>query len=168
MDVYDAVRTMLAVRQYKDKPLPRDLVRRIVEAGRLTGSASNKQPWHFIVVEDKDTLRRISEIATTGPYIAQAPCAIVVAVENTPLAISDGSRAIQDMMLTAWEGGAGTNWVGFMGYDEIKPLLGIPNEMKILAIIPFGYPAEHRGGAKKNRKPLTEVASLGRFGTPFE
>jgi nitroreductase len=67
MDVFEAVRTVLAVRDYQDKPVPPDLVRQIVEAGRLTGSSMNGQPWHFVVVEQRETLRRLGALAPTGP-----------------------------------------------------------------------------------------------------
>lgn len=168
MEVFEAVRTGLAVREYQDKPVPPETVRRIVEAGRLTGSSMNRQPWHFIVVQNRDTLRQLGALAKTGPYTAQAPLAIVVAIQRTPFAVSDGSRAIQSMMLTAWSEGVGSNWVGFMGMKEVKPLLGIPDDLDVLAIIPFGYPARPVGKGRKNRKPLSEVAHLEQFGHPFQ
>jgi len=168
MEVYKAVRTALAVRSYLDKAVAPDVIRRIVEAGRLTGSAMNSQPWHFIVVEDRDTLRRLGELARTGPYVAQAPLAIVVAVERTKFAVSDASRAIQSMILTAWSEGVGSNWVGFLNLDEVKSLLRIPDELDALAVVPFGYPAQAVGKGQKQRKPLSEVAHRGRFGQPLE
>jgi nitroreductase len=168
MEVFEAVRTVLAVRNYQDKPVPPDVVRRIVEAGRLTASSMNEQPWHFIVVEDHDTLRQLGALAQTGPYIAQAPLAIVVAIEKTRFAVSDASRAIQSMILTAWSEGVGSNWVGFLGLTEVKPLLGIPDELDVLSIVPFGYPAQAIGRGKKKRKPLSEVAYFRQFGQPYE
>ncbi len=167
MDVFEAVRTVLAVRGYQDKPVPKEVIRRVVESAQLTASSMNGQPWHFIVVEDRDTLRKIGAAAKTGPYIAQAAFAVVVAIDRTKFAVSDGSRAIQSMILTAWSEGVGSNWVGFMGPDEVKPIVGIPNDMDVLAIVPFGYPAKAVGQGKKNRKPLSEVASHGRLGQPF-
>ena len=168
MEVFETVRTVLAVRKYKDTPVPPDIVRRIVEAGRLSGSSMNGQPWHFIVIENRDTLRRLGEMARTGSYIVQAPLAIVVAIDKTTFSISDASRAIQSMILTAWSQGIGSNWVGFLGMDEVKSLLNIPADLDVLAIIPFGYPAQAIGKGKKNRKPLSEVANRERFGQPFE
>ena len=88
MDVFDAVRTMLAVRAYQDKPVPEAVVRRILEAGRLTASASNLQPWHFIVIQNRDTLHQLGTLAPSGPYVARAPLAIVVAVDKTRFAVS--------------------------------------------------------------------------------
>ena len=168
MEVFEAVRTVLAIREYQDKPVPPETVRRIVEAGRLTGSSMNRQPWHFIVVQNRDSLRQLGALAKTGPYIAQAALAIVVVVQRTPFSVSDGSRAIQSMMLTAWSEGVGSNWVGFLGLTEVKPLLGIPDDLDALAIIPFGFPARPAGKGKKNRKPLSEVTHLERFGQPFQ
>ena len=167
MEVFEAVRTVLAVRKYQARPVPADVIRRIVEAGRLTGSASNRQPWHFIVVTEPTTLARLGALAQTGRYIAQAPLAVVVATEQTKIAESDASRAIQSMILTAWGEGVGSNWVGFHGLDAVKPLLGIPDELDVLAILPFGYPVQALGRGRKKRKALAEVAHRERFGQPF-
>ena len=73
METFEAIRTVLAVRAYQDKPIPPETVRRIVEAGHLTGSSMNKQPWHFIVIQDPDMRQRLGSIARSGTYIAQAP-----------------------------------------------------------------------------------------------
>lgn len=167
METFEAVRTVLAVRTYQDRPVPAEVVRRIVEAGRLTGSSMNRQPWHFVVVEDRATLRRLGTLAQSGPYIAQAPLAVVVAIAKTRFAVSDASRAVQSMVLTAWSEGVGSNWVGFQGLTEVKALLGIPDDLDVLAIIPFGYPLNAGGRGKKQRKPLSEVAHQGRFGQPL-
>jgi nitroreductase len=167
MEVFEAVRTVLAVRSYARKPVPAELVRRIVEAGRLSGSALNRQPWHFIVVDGPEGLRQLGALAQTGPYVAGAALAIVVAIEKTKFAVADASRAIQSMVLTAWSEGVGSNWVGFMGLDSVRPSLGIPAELDVLAIIPFGYPEKQVGKGKKDRKALSEIAHHGRFGQPF-
>jgi nitroreductase len=167
-DVFEAIRTLLAVRSYQTRPVPDDVVRRIVEAGRLTGSGMNGQPWHFIVVREADTLRRLGALASSGSYVAQAPLAIVVATERSRFAVSDASRAIQSMLLAAWADGVGSNWVGFGGLDKTRALLDIPAGLDVLAILPFGYPARAIGRGKKQRKPLREVAHLERYGHPFE
>jgi Nitroreductase family len=119
------------------------------------------------VVRDRNALSRIGELASSGPYIAKAPLAIVVAIDKTRFAVSDASRAIQSMLLTAWADGVGSNWVGFGGLDEVKALLDIPAKLDVLAVLPFGYPARVVGRGKKDRKPLGEVVHLERFGRPF-
>jgi nitroreductase len=168
MDVFEATRTLLAVRSYRDQSVPDAVVRRILEAGRLTGSGMNGQPWHFIVVRERETLRRLGALASSGPYVAQAPLAIVVATDRSRFAVSDASRAIQSMLLAAWAEGVGSNWVGFGGLDKVKSLLEIPATLDVLAILPFGYPTRTLGRGKKQRRALREVAHLERFGRPFE
>ncbi|HVM72736.1 MAG TPA: nitroreductase family protein [Anaerolineales bacterium] len=167
MDVFETVRTILAVRAFQEKPIPEDVIHRIVESAWLTGSSRNGQPWHFIVVQDRDMLKQLGLLARTGPYIAQAPLAVVVAMEQSPYAVSDASRAIQSMILTAWAEGVGSNWVGYQNLELVKPLLGIPDEVEVLAILPFGYPVKKLGKGRKNRKPLSQVAHRERFGQPF-
>jgi nitroreductase len=168
MGAFEAIRTLLAVRSYQAKPVPEAVIRRIVDAGRLTGSGMNRQPWHFIAVRDASMLRQLGAVASSGPYVAQAPLAIVVATDRSRFAVSDASRAIQSMLLTAWADGVGSNWVGFGGLDKVKALLDIPGDLDVLAILPFGYPTRAIGRGKKQRKSLREVAHLERFGRPFE
>ena len=122
---------MLAGRGYQDKPVPSEVVTRIVEAGRLTASSMNGQPWHFIVVEKRDMLRRLAVAARTGPYIAQSPLAIVVVIDRTRFAVSDASRAIQSLLLTAWSEGVGSNWVRFVGTADVNKPLGNPEKCKM-------------------------------------
>ena len=93
MDVFETVRTVLAVRAFQDKPIPADVIHRIVESAWLTGSSMNGQPWHFIVVEDRATLKQLGQLAPTGPYIAQAPLAVVVATGAPSHCVSCGLMA---------------------------------------------------------------------------
>jgi|SRR5690349_5099090 len=165
-EVFHAVRTVLAVREYQDKPIPHEVMRRVAEAAHLTASAGNRQPWHFVVVEDKHTLREIASLVRTGPYIANAAAAVVVAVDKeTPKADSDASRAIQDMILVAWAEGVGSNWTGFGGLDGVRQKVGLPENFDVFAVIPFGYPKRKIGLGKKKRKPIDEVVSGERYGS---
>ncbi|HZC05043.1 MAG TPA: nitroreductase family protein [Ktedonobacterales bacterium] len=167
MDTFEAIRTVLAVRAFQDKPIPDDVVREIVDAARLTASSQNGQPWHFIVVQDTGALRQLGALAPTGRYIAQAPLAIVVCTTKSPFDVSDASRAIQSMILAGWSRGVASNWVGFHRLEAVKPMLGIPDDVDVLAIVPFGYPAQPAGKGVKKRKPIGEVVSRERFGQPF-
>jgi nitroreductase len=169
MEVFDAVRTVLAVRQYQDKPIPQDVLGRIVEAAHLTASSRNGQPWHFIVIQDRGKLKRLAQLARTGPYIDQAPVAVAVAYDTeSPYGVSDTSRAIQSMVLTAWSEGVGSNWVGFDGtLEDMRDELGLPPNVRLVGIVPFGYPARRLGKGKKNRKPIGEVVHSERYGQPW-
>jgi nitroreductase len=167
--VFEAVRTVLAVREYDDKPIPDDVMGRIVEAGHLSASASNAQPWHFVVVRDRAGLRELGGLVAHGPYIAGAGAAIVVAYEKANhLGVSDVSRAIQSMILVAWGDGVGSNWTGFGELEGVRKKVGLPEKYEVLAVVPFGYPKRAIGKGKKKRKPLAEVASADRYGTPFK
>ena len=166
--VFDAVRTMVAVREYADRPVPEAVVGEIIETAHLNASSMNGQPWHFVVVRDRERLRQLAGLAKTGPYVAGAALAVVVAAENdSPYALSDASRAIQSMMLTAWADGVGSNWVGFTGMSAVGKLLGIPDDYDVIAVVPFGYPSHPATEGRKKRKPLGEIASDEMFGTPF-
>lgn len=168
MEVFEAVRTVLAVRSYQDRPAPAEVIDRVVEAARLTASSQNRQPWHFVVVEERDALRELGTLCTSGPYIADAAFAVVVGVNaEARSGVADAARAIQSMVLTAWEDGIGSNWVGVANPEGVKALLGAPDEVNLVAVLPFGYPQQQLGLGKKDRKPLGEVAHRGRFGTPF-
>ena len=167
-EVFEAVRTVLAVREYEDKDVPDDVIRRIAEAAHLTASASNLQPWHFVMVRERKTLRELGGLVRTGPYVAGAGAAVVVAYEKkNPLGVSDASRAIQSMILTAWADGVGSNWTGFNGLEGVRKLVGLPDAYEVLAVLPLGYPKRSLGKGKKKRKPLTEVVSAEHFGTPL-
>ena len=166
--VFEAVRTLLAVREYDDRPIPDDVLGRIVEAGRLSPSGMNVQPWHFVVVRDRQALQELGGLVRTGPYTADAAAAIVVGIlRDNRLAVSDASRAIQDMLLTAWADGVGSNWTGFAGLDEVRRWVGLPDDYDVVAVLPLGYPKRATGKGLKKRRPLAEVASAERYGTPY-
>lgn len=169
METFEAIRTVLAVRSFTDRAVPDDVVQRIVEAGRLTASSSNGQPWHFIVVRDRDTLRKLGEaLSGNGPYLAEAPLAIAVVVDRSAPAVSDASRAIQSMLLAAWADGVGGNWVGSVRHNgPVKPILGIPDDQDVPAVLALGYPTNPGGKGEKNRKPASEVIFGERWGQPL-
>lgn len=168
MEVFEAVKTMLAVRSYEDRPIADDLARRILEAARLTGSSRNTQQWDFVVVRERQTLERLAQLARTGSYIDGAAMVIAVVVPDKAVGYIDGTRATQDMMLVAWEAGVGSNWVGNVNSPEIKELLQVPQDKMILNVIPFGYPKEKIGpDVHKDRKPLSEIAHEERYGEDY-
>ena len=165
--VFDAVKTVMAVRGFTERQVPDDVSVRIVEAARLTASAMNRQSWHFVVVRDRENLRQLGSLVKTGPYTAGAAFAVVVAhPKGNPYAMSDATRAIQSMILTAWADGVGSNWTGFGGLDGVRKKVGLPDTFDVLAVVPFGYPARPVKGVKK-RKPLEQVASAERYGDRF-
>jgi nitroreductase len=168
MEVYEAVRTVLAVRTFQSKPVPDSIIHRIVEAARLTASSMNGQPWHFIIVQNRDILRTLGSLVSSGLYNAQAAFAIVIAIDKTSVfGVSDASPVIQSMVLTSWSEGVGSNWTGWVGMTQVATLLGVPDSLDVIAVMPFGYPAETRTRGNKRRKALSEVAHRERFGQPY-
>src|SRR5262249_7500698 len=144
-----------------------DLMDRIVEAGHLSASSMNRQPWQFVVIRDRKALGELGGLLRTGPYTAGAAAAVVVAYEHqSPFGGSGASRAIQPMMITARAEGVGSNWVGFGGLDAVRRFAGLPDGYDVLAVVPMGYPKQVVKGVKK-RKPLGEIVSAERYGTPY-
>jgi len=158
----------MAVREYGDREIPADVVRRIADSGRLTASGSNGQPWHFVVVRERSGLQKLGSLVRTGPYVVNARAAVIVAYEKEKgsMGISDASRAVQSMILAAWGDGVGSNWTGFTDLDHVRAEFGLPDTHAVIAVLPLGYPKRKVVGNKK-RKPFDEVVSGERFGTPL-
>ena len=163
MDVLTCIRTRREIRQYLDEPVPQKCVDTILEAGRLAPSSKNSQPWHFIVIRDKETLRKISDLTPTGKHIATAPMAIAIIMEDAKLPEVDGARAGQSMIFAAWSLGIGSCWITNFYDDGVKELLGVPQRMKLITVLPFGYPTESKAKGKKIRKSINEVVHYERF-----
>jgi nitroreductase len=166
MNTHDTIATHFAAREFKPDKIPDKVFAKIVEAGRLSQSGLNRQPWHFVLVRDPDRLKQVGDLAQTGRYIAKAAAAIIVLVNSkNPLRVIDGTRAAQDMILAAWEEGVGSCWVGNFEEEKIKQMIEAPPELAILSLIALGYPSKHtKGLRKKNRKSLQETASEETFG----
>ena len=167
-EVFEAVRTVLATRDYDDRAVPHEVLRRIAESAHLTASGGNQQAWHFIVVAEAESLKKLGSLVRTGPYIARARAAVIVAYEKAKgaIGVSDASRAVQTMILTAWGDGVGSNWTGFSDLDAVRQEFGLPEEYSVVAVMPLGYPKRKPIG-KKKRKPFDEVVSSERFGQPL-
>src|SRR2546426_6486122 len=97
MDVYECIRTRQTVREFKPDPVPDAIVHKILRAGRWAPSSSNTQPWHFVVVRERETIAAIGRIATQGAFIGQAPLAIAIVMENARRPQLDAGRALQQM-----------------------------------------------------------------------
>ena len=172
MSVYDIVRSRLTVREFTDDPVSDEVVDKLLRAAQWAPSSRNLQPWHFIVVRDKETLRQIGGIASSGRFVADASMAIVIAMDNADRPDLDTGRALQQMELVGWEEGLGTCFVGLRVAEQnrqVKELLGIPESMELVTVLPFGYRADDSRGnmGRKNRKSLSDIAHSERFGQPY-
>ena len=163
LDTFTCIRTRREIRDYLDKPIPDVALLKILEAGRLAPSSKNSQPWHFIVIENKQTLAKIASLTPTGPHLTSAPLAIAVVMDGAKLPEIDGTRAIQNMVLQAWDMGIGACWITNFYEDGVKDILKAPQRMKLITVMPFGYPSEPKTNKKKNRKPLQEIVHYEKF-----
>lgn len=166
MSLLDLVRRRGSIRSYTNQPVSDDLVRQVLEAGRLAPSAANLQPWHFIVIRDEARRRALSQ-AYSKEWFWKAPVILVVCIEpgkawtrhdGKSYGSVDGAIAMDHMTLCATEFGLGTCWVGAFQAAKVKEALGLPDGIEPLVMTPLGYPAAEP--APKNRKSFEEVVHL--------
>jgi nitroreductase len=169
MDVYEAIRTRRSVRAYQSKTVEDEKLRRIFEATRLAPSASNRQPWKFIIVRDEKIRRDLIKAANGQQFVGEAPV-VVAAVALRPEHIMscdvpsyavDLAIAIDHITLAAVAEGLGTCWIGAFNQQKTREILKIPESCKIVALLPLGYPAGD--GGPKMRKSLEEIVCYDKF-----
>ena len=170
MEALKAILTRRVVRSFAEQPVELELLERIVAAGRHAMSARNLQPWCFIVIRNRETLKRLGALCSTGRFVADAPAAIAVLkdLSNTRWADVDCAQAVQNMATAAWSLGLGTCWVGNFGAAAIADLLGVPSTHGILTVLPFGYPNPAIQHEPRPLKRRSETVFLERFGQPMK
>ncbi len=160
MDVNEAIKVRRSIRKYKIKQIENEKLFRVLEAGRLSPSAVNKQPWHFIVISDPEIRRKMKE-AYGRSWFYEAPVIIIVCVDPTIAWVRgdgekfwkvDGTIAMQSMILQATEEGLGTCWIGAFHEAAVRKTLEIPSHIRILAMTPLGYPDEVKEKVSKRKK----------------
>jgi nitroreductase len=171
MDFYQVIQSRRSIRAYKPNPIPDEVLQRILEAGRIAPSAKNIQPWKFIVVKDEQIRQQLVPACRNQTFIGQAPVVIcAVALEKIAWGNMGGywssypvdlSIALDHMILAATNEGLGTCWIGAYVEAEVKRILKIPDDVKVIALTPLGYPAQEPSA--KPRKPLSDITSLDKF-----
>jgi nitroreductase len=135
----DAIRTFRAVREFSDQPVPDDIIRQIVNAGRRSQSSKNTQPWQFVVVRQPETLERLAECGTYAKHLIGCAFAVaLVSPEETPF---DQGQATAYMQLAAWESGVGSCIASMHQPEQAKAVLGVPSDHYLHTVLSFGYPA---------------------------
>jgi len=164
MDVRDAILKRRSIRSYLDKPVEKAKLNRVLEAGRQAPSASNQQSWRIVVVTDPETRRKLAHAARDQAFVAQAPVVLVGCAIKTDRVMTCGQHCypidlaicMTTMSLAAVSEGLGTCWVGAFFEDKVKEILGIPADVRVVELMPLGYPAE--SPAARPRKPMDEFA----------
>ena len=173
-DVIELVRTVRQIRQYKPDPVPRDAVDKLLEVARWTGSSTNSQPWRFVVIDDKEKIRAVSQLRDRINWLADAPLAIAIVLDGKSEASEayDEGRVTERLLIAARALGlgGGVAWYGEESHRaEGKRILGIPAELTARQVVAIGYPKsikDPRGGrANPGRKPLSELVSYNGWGS---
>jgi nitroreductase len=164
MNVYDAIRGKRAIREFREEPLPDDVVRQILNAGRLSQSSKNTQPWQFIAVRDRDKLVALSKTGTYAGHLAGAAVGVAILTPDPDekfQTMFDAGQSAAYMQLAAWELGVGSCIASIYEPEQAREILGFPPEWHLRIALSFGYPAPEavapRPPRPDGRKPLEEM-----------
>lgn len=171
MDVYEAIRTRKSVRAWADRDVEEDVLERVLEAGRLAPSAKNLQEWRFVVVRDDETRKRLVPAAADQHFVGAAPVVLVCCADTDSHIMRCGQAcypidvaiAIDHITLAAVAEGLGTCWIGAFYEDQVKEILGIPDAIRVVELLPLGYPADPKP-ADKIRLPLSALVKHEKWG----
>jgi nitroreductase len=170
MDVYEAIATRKSVRAFRDQDVPESTLQRLIEAARLAPSASNRQEWRFLVVRDPATRKKLADAARGQQFVGEAPVLLVCCAETNSHVMTCGQAcypidvaiAIDHLTLCAVAEGLGTCWIGAFHEDQVKAILGIPPQIRVVELLPLGYPRDPARVAK-SRLPLESIVKHERW-----
>jgi nitroreductase len=164
MDLMQAIRARRSIRDYRDLPVEEEKLLAVLDAGRLAPSARNMQDWRFVVVKDAATRQKLAVAARDQKFVGQAPVVIaacgtsdLVMTCGQPAYPIDVAIALDHMTLAAASLGLGTCWIGAFYEDKVKEILGVPPEIRVVALLPLGYPAQQP--APRPRKNLDDIVA---------
>ncbi|HET6595016.1 MAG TPA: nitroreductase family protein [Anaerolineales bacterium] len=164
MNVSEAIRTKRAIRKFQDKPLPDDVIRAILNAGRRSQSSKNEQAWHFIAIRDKSILEGLSKCGTYAGHLAGAALAVAILTPDPAAKFQtmfDAGQAAAFMQLAAWELGIGSVPASIYEGEKARQILGFPQEWHLRVALSFGYPLDEEklsaAPKKGGRRPLEQI-----------
>lgn len=169
-DLVSFLRSLRAVRSFRPDPVPQEVVDDVLEVARWSGSASNRQPWEFVVIRDRETLGTLSRLDGYAAHLSGAPLGIVLVMagERAVQETYDEGRLAERMMLAAWAHGVGSSigWIVGEGRTRAREILGIPERRTVRTVISLGYPdgRTRRRRAGPARKPLSEIVYQESYG----
>ncbi|MFW6138424.1 MAG: nitroreductase family protein [Spirochaetota bacterium] len=171
MTVEEAIKTRKSVRNYAPRQVEKQKLEQVLEAGRLAPSAANRQEWRFVVVTDEQTRKKLSQAASGQYFVAQAPCVIACCADTDFHRMRCGEMcysidvaiAIDHMTLRAVELGLGTCWIGAFYEDQVKQILNIPENIKVVELLALGYP-EVASIKRKSRLGMDKIVYYEQWG----
>ncbi|MBI4651274.1 nitroreductase family protein [Candidatus Desantisbacteria bacterium] len=164
METQQALITRRSIRQYTKHPIPLEVIKKIIDAARLAPTANNVQPWEFVVITNQKQLGNIADITDYGKHIARASACIAVFCKDSKYYLEDGTAATQNILISAWAEGIGSCWVAGdkkTYCQKIKQLLEVPEDYKLISLIPLGYPEKIPGTI--NKRGLEDVLHMEKF-----
>ncbi len=164
MNVMEAIKTRKSVRAYLDAPVDDEKLNSVMEAARLAPSAVNMQEWRFVIVRSPQVLTKLADATGGQSAVRSAPAVIVACAETDGRVMKCGQLAypidvaiaLDHITLAAVELGLGTCWIGRFDEKEVKEILGIPEKIRVVELMPIGYPADP-SPVEKNRLPLSTI-----------
>lgn len=170
MNISDAIRTKRAIRKFQDKPLPEDVVRAILNAGRRSQSSKNEQAWQFIAISDKSILKALSECGQWAGHLAGAALGVAILTpdpEGKFQIMFDAGQAAAFMQLAAWELGVGSVPASIYEAEKAREILGFPSEWHLRIALSFGYPLDEEkisaAPKKGGRRSIDEIVHWDRW-----
>ena len=159
MNTVDCIATKLDIREFSQENVSPSIISTILNSARYSGSGLNTQHWRFIVIKEKNNIKKLSEDSTSGQWIIGANFAIILLTDpNYGFHLLDAGRVIQNMQLSAWENGVGSGIYTGVRDEKMRTDFKIPSNLSISAVLGFGFPKKSITGKRKNRKPLSELA----------
>ena len=144
METFKTIEGRASVREYRDKPIPKSKLEKLVDAGRRAPTARHVEPWEFVIIEDRQTLERLSDVAPNGVFVKRAVACIAIFCKETKYYLEDGCAATENILLAAADLGLGACWIAGDKKDyagEVSKMLGASAELKLVSMISLGYPA---------------------------
>ncbi|MHA2026051.1 MAG: nitroreductase family protein [Candidatus Thorarchaeota archaeon] len=168
MDTIKTIRDRRSIRKYKSDAVDNEKLQVILQAGRWAPSASNKQPWHFIVIKNKEMREKLADIHDYGRFMRESPVVIVVLGDpkkHPRYHLADPHQAVQNMLLAAHAQNLATCWMGVRD-TELEPMfreaLDVPDDMRVVCSISLGLGDQERNST---RFPLEEIVSWEKYGS---
>jgi nitroreductase len=166
MKTQEAIKKRYSCRNFLSKPVSKKLIEKIIDAARLAPTARNIQPWEFIIVTDKENLKKLGSIIENGPFIADCSCCIIVLCKDTKYYLEDGCAATENILLSATDLGLASCWVAGDKkpyVEEIKQIFNIPKEFKLVSLIALGYPKDKNHKLRPAKRSLNELIHWEKF-----
>ena len=178
MDFMELMASRHSVRDFLPDPIPDEVLNEILEAGRLAPSSQNRQPWRYVVLKDPEQIKKMSLnsglLGLSNLFIRKAPCLIAACADSSKglrvnaqdYYLVDVAISVQQMVLAAWNRGVGSCWMAAYNEKAVKKYLDLPKSWRVVALLPFGYPAEKKTvyskalsffPGSKNRLPLEKI-----------